>query len=90
MEITLPRQDWGVSLSAKYCASKPVGSLRDSPCSETGDEEGGVVVSWSVNELSGDVRGYRLVWFSSKHRENNKVFLPGNTNDYEIWPASLR
>ena len=90
VEVTLPRQEWGVSLSARYCANKPAGSLQDSPCSESGDEEGGVVVRWSMNELSGDVRGYRLVWYSSGSREKNEVFLPGDANGYEIWSASLR
>ena len=49
-----------------------------------------VVVRWSMSELSGDVRGYRLVWYSSGSREKNEVFLPGDANGYEIWSASLR
>ena len=77
-------------MSAKYYTNKPTGSLRDSPCSDSGDEEGGVVVRWSMSELSGDVRGYRLVWYSSECREMNEVFLPHDANGYEIWSVSLR
>ena len=49
-----------------------------------------MVVRWSMSELSGDVRGYRLVWYSSECREMNEVFLPDDANGYEIWSVSLR
>lgn len=88
--MTLPRQDWGVSLSVNYCANKPAGSLRDSPCSDSGEEEGGVVARWKLTELAGDVSGYRLVWNSSEHKDRNEVFLPGHANGYEIWSVSPR
>lgn len=90
MEVTLPRQDWGVSLSANYCANKPAGSLRDSPCSESGEEEGGVEVRWKMTELAGDVSGYRLVWYSGKHNGSNEVLLPGDASGYEIWSILVR
>ncbi|XP_068713854.1 uncharacterized protein [Montipora foliosa] len=89
VEVTLPRQDWNISLSAKYSANKPAGSLRDSPCSESGDEEGGVVVRWIVKELSGDVRGFRLIWYSSKLQDKSEVLLPGDATGYEIWSVLL-
>ncbi|KAJ7382966.1 hypothetical protein OS493_031742 [Desmophyllum pertusum] len=88
VEVTLPRQDWGVSLSVNYCANKPAGSLRDSPCSDSGEEEGGVVARWKLTELAGDVSGYRLVWNSSEHKDRKEVFLPGHANGYEIWSVS--
>ena len=88
--MTLPRQDWGVSLRANYCENKRAGSLRDSPCSESGEEEGGVEVRWKMTELAGDVSGYRLVWYNSKRKDSNKVFLPGDANGYEIWSVSVR
>ena len=90
MEVTLPRQDWCVSLSANYCENKPAGSLQDSPCSESGEEEGGVEVLWKMTELASDVSGYRLVWYNSKHKDRNKVLLPGDANGYEIWSVSVR
>ena len=91
VEVTLPRQDWGVSLSANYCENKPVGSLRDSPCSESDEEEeGGVEVRWKMTELADDVSGYRLVWYNSKQQDRNEVFLSGDENGYEIWSVSGR
>lgn len=88
--MTLPRQDWGVSLSASYCENKPAGSLRDSSCSESGEDEGGVEVRWKMTELAGDVSGYRLVWYNSKRKDRNEAFLPGDANGYEIWSVSVR
>ena len=91
VEVTLPRQDWGLSLRANYCANRPAGSLRDSPCSESGDEEGGVVVRWKrMSDLAGDTSGYRLVWYCSTHNDRKEVLLHGDTNEYEIWSVSPR
>ena len=88
--MTLPRQDWGVSLSANYCENKPAGSLRDSPCGESGEEEGGVEVRWKMTELADDLSGYRLVWYNSKQQDRCQVFLPGDANGYEIWSVTVR
>lgn len=88
--MTLPRQDWGLSLSANYYANKPAGSLRDSPCSESGEEEGGVEVRWQMTELAGDVSGYRLVWYNNKHKDTSEVLLSGDANGYEIWSVLPR
>ena len=94
VEVTLPRQDWGVSFSANYCENKPAGLLRDSPCSESGEEEkeeeGGVEVRWKMTELADDVSGYRLVWYSGKQQDRNEVFLPGDATAYEIWSVTVR
>ena len=90
VEVTLPRQDWGVSLSANYCENKPAGSLGDSPCSESGEEEGGVEVRWKMTELADDVSGYRLLWYNSKQQDRNEVLLPGDANGYEIWSVTVR
>ena len=90
VDVNLPRQEWGVCLSANFCANKPAGSLWDSPCSENGDEEGGVLVEWNVNDLSEEARGYRLVWYTSECRDKNELFLPGDASRYEIWPVSPR
>ena len=90
VEVTLPRQDWGVSLSANYCENKPAGSLQDSPCSESGEEEGGVEVRWKKTELADDMSGYRLVWYNGKQQDRNEVFLPGDVTGYEIWSVTAR
>lgn len=88
--MTLPRQDWVVTLSANYCENKPTGSLRDSPCSESGEQEGGVEVQWKMTELRSYVSGYRLIWYNDKNKDRNEVFLSSDANGYEIWSVSVR
>lgn len=90
VEVMLPRQDLGISISAKYSANKLAESFRDSTNSDSDDEEGGVIVQWTVNELSGDVRGFRLCWYNSKHQEKNQVLLPLDATSYEIWSVLQR
>ena len=90
VEVMLPRQDLGISISAKYSANKLAESFRDSTNSDSDDEEGGVIVQWTVNELSGDVRGFRLFWYNSKHQEKNEVLLPLDATSYEIWSVLQR
>lgn len=90
VEVMLPRQDLGISISAKYSANKLTELFRDSTNSDSEDEEGGVVVQWTVNELSGNVRGFRLFWFNSKHQEKIEVLLPLDATSYEIWSALQR
>lgn len=90
VEVTLPRQDLGISMCAKYSANKLAESFRDSANSDSEDEEGGVVVQWTVNELSGDVRGFRLFWYNNKRQEKNEVLLPLDATSYEIWSVLQR
>lgn len=91
VEVTLPRQDWGVCLRVDYCASRPASSLGSSTCSETGDEEGGMVARWNLmSDVAVYTSGYRLVWYCSTLEYRMEVFLPGNVNEYGIWSVSPR
>ncbi|PFX18395.1 Titin [Stylophora pistillata] len=89
VEVTLPRQDWGVCLRADYCASRPASSLGSSPCSETGDEDGGVIVQWKLlSDLAVYTSGFRVVWYCSTLDDRMEVSLSGDANEYGIWAVS--